>query len=226
MGIKDRVLEANQWIVDKGLVELTWGNVSAVATNGDSVVIKPSGVQLDTTTRDDMAAVDWDGNHLSGQKPSVDTPSHLALYNSFPEIASIVHTHSKYATIFAQAGHPIPCLGTTHADYFYGDVPCVPHPPEKEVENDYEENTGRIIGEYFSENELNCLYIPGCVVKGHGVFTWGQTIEAALENAYVLEVVAEMAYKTLMLDRYSCLADFVLEKHFGRKHGDTKYYGQ
>jgi len=226
MEIKDKVLDANRWIVQKGLVELTWGNVSAVTTNGDSIVIKPSGIQLDSATRDDMSAVDWSGTLLSGRKASVDTPSHLQIYNAFPEIGSVVHTHSRYGTIFAQANRPIPCLGTTHADYFYGDIPCIPHPPQEEVENDYEENTGRIIGEYFDENGLNCLHVPGCVVQGHGVFAWGQTIECALENAHVLELVAEMAYKTLMLDQYSSLADFVLEKHFTRKHGKTKYYGQ
>ena len=223
MGIKQSVLEANKWIVDKGLVELTWGNVSVKDIN---IVIKPSGIALDQAVPDDMSEVNPDCQHLSGKKPSVDTPSHVELYKNFPGIKSVIHTHSKYATIFAQANRAIPCLGTTHADYFYGDVPCVPHPSAEGVKNSYEANTGRIIGEYFTHNELNYLHTPACLVQGHGVFVWGTSVNHALETAYVLEIVAEMAYKTLLLDSHSRLADFVVQKHFTRKHGDTKYYGQ
>ena len=226
MAVKEEVLAANRWIVVQGLVKLTWGNVSALNDDKTAVIIKPSGVSLDTATPDDMSLVAMDGELLEGKKPSVDTPTHLELYNLFPGIECIVHTHSKYGTIFAQSNRAIPCLGTTHADYFAGEIPCIPHPDQKGVNEDYEASTGRIIGEYFNENRINYNHVPGCLVQGHGVFVWGETGNKAIETAYVLELVAEMAYKTLVLEPFSQLTDFVAEKHFARKHGQTSYYGQ
>jgi len=137
-----------------------------------------------------------------------------------------VHTHSKYSTIFAQAGRDIPCLGTTHADYFYGDIPCVSHPSKKLVKNDYELNTGNLIVEHYHKNDIKYDYMPACIVSGHGTFVWGENIEKALENVYVLEIIAEMAYKTLLLNPKASLKKYVLDKHYLRKHGDNKYYGQ
>jgi L-ribulose-5-phosphate 4-epimerase len=226
MAVKEEVLAANRWIVDQGLVKLTWGNVSALNDDKTALIIKPSGVSLDTAVADDMSLVSLNGELLSGKKPSVDTPTHLELYEYFPTIECVVHTHSKYGTIFAQANRPIPCLGTTHADYFAGHIPCIPHPDAEEIEEGYEMHTGRIIGEYFNENEIDYSHVPGCIVQGHGVFAWGETGNTAIESAYVLELVAEMAFKTLILDSYSHLADFVAEKHFSRKHGQASYYGQ
>jgi len=224
--IKDEVLSANRWIVDKKLVELTWGNVSAIDKESQNIYIKPSGVRLQDTTPQDIAVVDQAGLHIEGLKPSVDTPTHVALYKEFADIGCVIHTHSKYSTIFAQAGKDIPCLGTTHADYYYGSIPCVPHPKEEEAAQEYELNTGKIICAHYSNNNIDYRQIPACTVQGHGVFVWGKDIQDALQNAYVLEVVAEMAYKTLLINPASSLADYILDKHFLRKHGDNKYYGQ
>jgi L-ribulose-5-phosphate 4-epimerase len=226
MAMKEEVLAANKWIIAQGLVKLTWGNVSALNDDKTAIIIKPSGISLDTATVDDMSVVAMDGKLLEGKKPSVDTPTHLELYNRFPGIGCVVHTHSKYGTIFAQANRAIPCLGTTHADYFADEIPCIPHPDQKEISEDYEISTGRIIGEYFNENRINYNHVPGCLVQGHGVFVWGEKGNKAIETAYVLELVAEMAFKTLVLEPSSQLADFVAEKHFTRKHGQTSYYGQ
>ena len=224
MNIKQEVLDANKWIVDKKLVELTWGNVSA--KNNNLVYIKPSGVNLNSAIAEDIAVLNIDGKHINGLKPSVDTPTHLALYKNFKDIGCVVHTHSKYSTIFAQAGRDIPCLGTTHADYFYGDIPCIPHPNKKQVNNKYELNTGNIIVEHYLKNNIKYNYIPACVVAGHGTFVWGQNIDKALESVFVLELVAEMAYKTLLLNPNASLKKYVLDKHYLRKHGNNKYYGQ
>tara|TARA_Y100000592_G_scaffold83250_1_gene132867 strand:- start:2496 stop:3170 length:675 start_codon:yes stop_codon:yes gene_type:complete len=224
MNIRQKVLEANRWIVDKKLVELTWGNVSAKSNN--LVYIKPSGINLNNAVDSDVSMVNIDGTYAGGLKPSVDTPTHLALYRSFKNIGCVVHTHSKYSTIFAQAGRDIPCLGTTHADYFYGDIPCVSHPSKKLVKNDYELNTGNLIVEHYHKNDIKYDYMPACIVSGHGTFVWGENIEKALENVYVLEIIAEMAYKTLLLNPKASLKKYVLDKHYLRKHGDNKYYGQ
>ena len=226
MDLRQEVLDANRWIVDRNLVELTWGNVSAISDDRKKIVIKPSGVKLHHATAKEMSEISRDGVLIAGKKPSVDTPSHIEIYNAFPKIKSVIHTHSKYATIFAQANRCIPCLGTTHADYFYGDVPCVPHPQAPEVNNGYEMHTGRIIGEYFTKNKINYLHTPACIVQGHGVFVWGENISTTLETAYVLEVISEMAFKTLMLEPKAKLERYVRDKHFFRKHGTTKYYGQ
>ena len=224
MRIKQEVIDANRWIVDKKLVELTWGNVSAKSDN--LVYIKPSGINVDEVSEQDVSVIDTDGNHLQGLKPSVDTPTHLALYRAFKNVGCVVHTHSKYSTIFAQASKDIPCLGTTHADYFYGDIPCVSHPNQKQIKDNYELNTGNLIIEHYLENNIKYSHMPACIVAGHGTFAWGKNINKALESAFVLELVAEMSYKTLLLNPRASLEKYVLDKHYFRKHGDDKYYGQ
>lgn len=224
--IESLVLGANKWIVDKGLVKLTWGNVSFYDRDKGKVYIKPSGVNLSIATDDQVSCVDICGNILSGLRPSVDMPTHLEIYKVFENANCVVHTHSKYATIFAQAALPIPCLGTTHSDYFYGDIPCIPHPLGKEVSENYEINTGRIICEFYKKQGISPKSVQACLVSGHAPFVWGSNIEDALENAYVLEIISEYAYKTLMLNPESSLSKEILEKHFFRKHGSEKYYGQ
>jgi len=224
--IKKEILLANQWVVEKGLVEMTWGNVSFFCKEANKVLIKPSGIDLDMAIADDISVTTLDGKALSGRKPSVDLPTHLEIYKNFDNVSCVVHTHSKYATIFAQAGLNIPCLGTTHSDYFYGDVPCIPHPSRKEVQQDYELHTGRKICNFFKKNKINHQQVQACVIVGHGVFSWGRTVQKALENAYVLEVVSEMAYKTLLLNRDTNLSTYIVDKHFLRKNGENKYYGQ
>jgi len=224
--IESCVLEANKWIVDKGLIELTWGNVSFYDRTEGKVYIKPSGVNLSLATNDQVSCVDMSGNILSGLKPSVDTWTHLEIYRNFDNAKCVVHTHSKYATIFAQAARSIPCLGTTHSDYFCGNIPCVPHPEGTDISESYERNTGRIICEFFKQHGINPVNIQACLVSGHAPFVWGDSIESALENAHVLEIVSEYAYKTLMLNPESSLSKEILDKHFFRKHGGGKYYGQ
>jgi len=224
--IRSRVLDANKWIVDKGLVKLTWGNVSFYDREGGKVYIKPSGINLSLATNDQVSCVDISGNVLSGLTPSVDTPTHLEIYKAFDNANCIIHTHSKYATIFAQSGHAVPCLGTTHSDYFCGDIPCVPHPLGPEALENYERNTGRIICEFYRQQGIDPTNIQACLVKGHAPFVWAPNIEAALENAYVLEIISEYAYKTLILNPESSLSKEILDKHFFRKHGTGKYYGQ
>jgi len=223
---KKSVLLANRWIVEKGLVELTWGNVSFYNNAEDLIYIKPSGIDLLQANIDDVSCIDSDGKVRSGLKPSVDMPTHLKIYEKFDNVASVVHTHSKYATVFAQAGRPIPCLGTTHADYFYGTIPCIPHPNSSQIKENYEAKTGEAICDYFRENNIDPLQMQACLIKGHAPFIWGKTIESALENAYVLEIIAEFAYKTLKINPKANLARPVLNKHFLRKHGKDKYYGQ
>ena len=222
--VKNRVLDANKFIVEKKLVSLTWGNVSEKQES--RIFIKPSGVNLGSIRQKDVSEVDMQGNHIAGLKPSVDTPAHLSIYNSFPTVNSVVHTHSKYATIFAQLCKPIRCLGTTHADYFRGVVPVVPI-PEWDESVSYEKVTGEAIASYFIENNIDYLEMPVTLVEKHGVFAWGESIEKAVENAYVLELVAEMAYFTLVADSSSqALEKEILDKHFLRKNGNGKYYGQ
>lgn len=195
--------------------------------------IKPSGVPFADLTAKDMSTVDLKtGRHIKGKKPSVDAPTHLALYNAFPDINSIIHTHSKYCTIFAQAQLDIPCFGTTHADYFYGPIPVVGELTKEEVEKDYEKNTGLKIIDHFAAEDISPMSVKAALSPSHGVFVWGSTMEEALECAIVLENIAEMAYKTLVLTRpmrYNRTVNCdsaLLDKHFLRKHGDKKYYGQ
>ena len=221
-------LYANKWIVEKKLVELTWGNVSCFNREQNKVFIKPSGVNLDVLKPEEISVLSPDGVLLAGKKPSVDTPTHLEIYKNFSEINCIIHTHSKYATIFAQANMPIPCLGTTHADYFCEQIPCVDHTDPVETIEAYEQKTGARICNAFTidPHVMSPLEVGACLVNGHGVFSWDAEVEKALERAYVLEIVAEMAFKTLMLNRDARLWEFIINKHFFRKHGDNKYYGQ
>ena len=222
--VKNQILQANKWIVDKKLVFLTWGNVSLKQES--RVFIKPSGIDLEKASAEEMSEVSLNGNIISGLKPSVDIPAHLELYSGFERINSIVHTHSKYATVFAQLNRSIDCLGTTHADYFKGSIPVVPIPRWNDSES-YEKTTGKAIVSYFKEKNINPLEISATLVSGHGVFAWGETLDKALENAYVLELIAEMAYLTIVVRPLPAELDSkILEKHFLRKNGNGKYYGQ
>ena len=221
---KKELLDSNLEILRNGLVSLTWGNVSCRV--GDMIIIKPSGINLSRATPEDMSVVDLEGNLIAGLKPSVDTPAHIELYNGFPEIKSVVHTHSKFATSFAQANTPIRCLGTTHADYFRGDVPVVSIPMWDDKVS-YEKKTGEAIVKYFDSNNISCLQVPAVLVESHGVFTWGEDMKAAVETARVVELVAEMKAITLSINpNKGNLALQISEKHFFRKNGDGKYYGQ
>lgn len=223
--LKQRVLEQNIALVKHGLVVLTWGNVSAKDTESGLVVIKPSGVSYDTMRAEDMVVVDLAGNVVEGDyNPSSDLPTHLYLYNEFPALGGIVHTHSTYATAFAQGGCDIPALGTTHADAFYGAVPCSRALTPEEIADQYEHNTGKVIAETVAAHVEE---IPAVLVKNHGVFTWGKTAEKAVENAVTLEEVAKMASITLALNPTAPAVDQeLLDKHYWRKHGANAYYGQ
>ena len=226
-GLKKRVFEQNMALVKHGLVILTWGNVSAIDRELGIVVIKPSGVSYDTMTEDDMVVLDIDGRVISGGKPSSDAPTHLYLYNAFPEIGGIVHTHSTNAVAWAQAGRDIPSYGTTHADAFFGDVPCTRELSEKEIEGEYEKNTGVVIKETYFERGLDSMAIPGILVKNHGPFTFGKTPEKAVENAVTLEEVAKMATNTELINREAGrVGQNLMNKHYYRKHGKNAYYGQ
>ena len=225
---KERVLRANLELDIRGIVIYTWGNVSEIDRAHGLVVIKPSGVKYSEMTADDMVVVDLrTGAVVEGDKrPSSDTPTHLALYRAFPEIGGITHTHSTCAVAFAQAGRDIPALGTTHADYFHGAVPCTRSLTEAEVRGAYEANTGKVIEETIRERKLPILSVPGVIVRSHGPFTWGTDAEQSVYHAVVLEQVAAMAAATLALNPESTLPDYVLEKHYSRKHGPGAYYGQ
>ncbi len=224
--LKEKVFIANLDLVRYKLVTLTWGNVSGIDRNEGLVVIKPSGIPCDGMQTSDMVIVDLDGNIVEGvHKPSSDTPTHLRLYQVFDGIGGIAHTHSKYATMFAQAGKEIPCFGTTHADTFYGPIPLTKILPEEQVAHGYEENTADLITEAF--NDINPLEMPAVLVKGHGPFTFGKTPIKAAENSYILESVAEMAFGTLIINpRCDNLPEYLSKKHFNRKHGPNAYYGQ
>ena len=219
------LIKANRNLSDKGLVISTWGNVSF--RNERNMYIKPSGVPYEELQVDKMSVIDIDTDkHIGGMKPSVDAPTHMALYKHFPKINSIVHTHSKYCTIFAQAKRSIPCLGTTHADSFYGDIPIVDELQAAYIKEDYEKHTGMKIVGHFNKNNISYFDMPAVLVPSHGLFTWGCSSEKAFENAFVLEHIAEMAYKTLLLESHAYLDKNILDKHFFRKHGDSQYYGQ
>ena len=227
-GLKKEVCKANLDLVAKGVVIYTWGNVSGIDRDQGLVVIKPSGVDYATMQSEDMVVVELEtGKVVEGKwKPSSDTPTHLELYRTFPEIGGITHTHSTNAVAFAQAGMSIPALGTTHADYFYGDIPCTRALTKQEVENAYELNTGKVIVETVLKNGYPPLEIPGIVVKNHGPFAWGKDAAASVYNAVVMEKVAEMAIKTLQLNPNSNMEQYILDKHYLRKHGKNAYYGQ
>ncbi|MDU4750330.1 L-ribulose-5-phosphate 4-epimerase [Clostridium butyricum] len=224
--LKKKVYEANMELQRKGLVIYTWGNVSGIDREKGLVVIKPSGVDYDTMKAEDMVILDLEGNIIEGKyKPSTDTPTHLVLYNTYPNIGGVVHTHSEWATTFAQAGISIPAFGTTHADYFYGDIPCTRDLTENEINGEYEKETGNVIIETIGEK--NPLEIPAIIVKNHGPFTWGKDPDNAVYNAVVLDKVAEMAYKTVTLNRsIESVNQILLDKHYLRKHGVNAYYGQ
>lgn len=223
--LKRAVYLANMQLVYHDLVIFTWGNVSGIDREKGLLVIKPSGVEYDAMTADDMVVTDLEGRVVEGNlKPSSDTPTHIELYKAFPAIGGIVHTHSPWATAWAQAGRPIPALGTTHADYFYGDVPCTRPLTKEEVESAYEVETGKVIVETF--RNLDPLAVPGVIVANHAPFTWGGNPAKAVHNARVLEEVAKMAFHTLQLNPQASLDSFLLDKHYMRKHGKDAYYGQ
>ena len=222
--LKQRVFEQNIALVKHGLVVLTWGNVSAKDPETGLVVIKPSGVPYDTMKAEDMVVVDLDGNVVDGTyRPSSDLPTHLYLYKQYPTLGGVVHTHSAYATAFAQSGREITAYGTTHADAFYGNVPCTRALTDAEIDEAYEWNTGKVISETVTDAEA----IPAVLVKNHGVFTWGKTPEKAVENAVTLEEVAKMALFTEQLNPGTPrIKQYLLDKHYFRKHGKNAYYGQ
>lgn len=226
--IKLRVYKANMDLVKSGLVIYTWGNVSEIDESRKYVVIKPSGVDYDTMKADDMVVVDLiSGQVVEGHyKPSSDTPTHLEIYRSFKQVGGVTHTHSTNAVAFAQAGMDIPALGTTHADYFYGDIPCTYALSEEQVKNDYELNTGKVIVETFMERGIDPMAVPGCVVMNHGPFAWGKDATQSVYHAVVMEKVAEMDIKALTLNPQSTMPQYVLDKHYYRKHGTNAYYGQ
>ena len=222
--LKQRVFEQNIALVKHGLVVLTWGNVSAKDPETGLVVIKPSGVPYDTMKAEDMVVVDLDGNVVDGTyRPSSDLPTHLYLYKQYSTLGGVVHTHSAYATAFAQSGREITAYGTTHADAFYGNVPCTRALTDAEIDEAYEWNTGKVIAETVTDAEA----IPAVLVKNHGVFTWGKTPEKAVENAVTLEEVAKMALFTEQLNPGTPrIKQHLLDKHYFRKHGKNAYYGQ
>ena len=228
--LKHIVYETNLKLPESGLIKLTWGNVSGIDRENMLVVIKPSGVTYEDMRADDMVIVELDSGKAHGRlAPSSDTATHLALYRAFEDIGGIVHTHSCWATIFAQAGLGIPALGTTHADHFYGEIPCTRKLTAEEIKSDYEHNTGKIIVEFFSNPELNLDYrqMPAALVHSHGPFVWGKTPIDALQNSVALEEIAFMAWHNMTLNpQIPPMQQELLNKHFMRKHGPNAYYGQ
>lgn len=226
--LKEIVFQQNLELNKQGLIKLTWGNVSGVCREKKLFVIKPSGVSYDEMTAEDMVVCDFDGEVVEGNlKPSSDTMTHAVLYQNFPEIGGVVHTHSPWATSWAQAGMDVPAMGTTHADTFYGSVPCARYLRKNEIEKDYELNTGKVIVETFKERMLNIMDVPAILLKGHGPFTWGKDPKSAVENSIVLEEVCKLNYRAMQLN--SKAEEFpkeVLDKHYLRKHGKDAYYGQ
>ncbi|HSO87998.1 MAG TPA: L-ribulose-5-phosphate 4-epimerase [Draconibacterium sp.] len=223
--LKTQVLHANLDLVKHGLVIFTWGNVSAIDRGTGLVVIKPSGVTYEKMKAKNMVVVNLDGEVVEGNlKPSSDTATHLVLYRKFENIGGIVHTHSEWATSWAQAGLGIPAIGTTHADYFYGEIPCTRKMTKTEIEGRYELETGNVIVERFKG--LNPDQIPGVLVNNHGPFAWGKSAGDAVHNAVVMEEVAKMAFRSLHLNPKTTMDQALLDKHFLRKHGDGAYYGQ
>lgn len=223
--LKKKVYEANISLKSSGLITLTWGNVSEIDRKHGLVVIKPSGVSYDTMRPEDMVVVDLDGNVVDGElSPSSDLPTHLELYRAFPDIGGITHTHSRWATVFAQAKRSVPMLGTTHADTFYGDIPCTRELTAQEISSAYEANTGVVIAEAFQS--IAPMDIPAVLVASHGPFTWGKDAKKSVENAIVLEEVAMMAWHTLAMTPSVDFQRELADKHYFRKHGPDAYYGQ
>ncbi len=223
--LKEQVLEANLDLVKHGLVVFTWGNASGIDREHGLVVIKPSGVTYDKMKPADMVVLNLYGQVVEGHlKPSSDSPTHLVLYRQFEHIGGVVHTHSEWATSWAQAGEGIPPLGTTHADYFYGEIPCTREMTRDEIENHYEQETGKVIVECFKDR--NPDQVPGVLVNNHGPFSWGYDPGNAVFNAVVMEEVAKMAFRTLVINPGARIGNALLHKHFLRKHGSNAYYGQ
>lgn len=223
--LKKRVYQANVSLKQNGLITLTWGNVSGINRESGLVVIKPSGVSYESMTPEDMVVVDLDGNVVEGKyAPSSDLPTHIELYKGFSKIEGVTHTHSRWATIFSQAGMAIPALGTTHADAFYGDVPCTRKLTDAEIAGEYEKETGKIIVETFENKDA--ISIPAALVHSHGPFTWGESVEKSVEHAIILEEVAMMAWHTMKLNTKLDFQQELLDKHYYRKHGPNAYYGQ
>ena len=226
--LKKEVYEANMLLPRYGLITFTWGNVSGIDRESGLFVIKPSGVEYDRLSPDDMVVVDLEGNKVEGHyNPSSDTPTHVVLYNRFPKVGGIVHTHSSWATSLAQAGRDVPCYGTTHADYIYGEIPCVRNLTKDEIEEAYEKNTGVLIADEFEAREKDYIAVPAVLCKNHGVFTWGKDAREAVHNAVVTEEVAKMAAVCEMINPEVQPAPQELQdKHYYRKHGANAYYGQ
>lgn len=223
--LKDKVFKANLDLVSNGLVIHTWGNVSMRDFKSGLIAIKPSGVSYDSMKPEDMVILDPQGNIVEGRfKPSTDAPTHLYLYKTWSEVGGVVHTHSSFATSWSQAGKAIPPFGTTHADHYYGEVPCTRLLTNSEIEGDYEINTGKVIVETFKS--ISPLTVPSVLVNSHGPFAWGTNADNAVYNAVALEEIAKMAYYTVLLGRNEPVNSSLLDKHFNRKHGSNAYYGQ
>lgn len=224
--LKQKVFEANLELLNYGLVTLTWGNVSGIDRTSGIIVIKPSGINYKNMVADDMVALDLNGKIVDGTlRPSSDTPTHIELYKSFPEIGGISHTHSMFATMFAQAHMEIPCYGTTHADHFFGDVPLTRLLTENEVNDGYEKHTGSVITERFKN--LDPKSMPGVLVASHAPFTWGKNVAEAVKHSLILERISELAYGTLKLNKNTQpIKEYIKNKHYNRKHGADAYYGQ
>ena len=226
--LKQAVYEANMELPRRGLVTYTWGNVSGIDRESGLVVIKPSGVEYEDLKPEDLVVLNLDGEVVEGDlNPSSDTKTHIELYKAFPELGGVVHTHSPHAVAWAQAGSDIPCYGTTHADYFYGPIPCARSLTPAEVDEDYERNTGKVIIETFQERNLNPVHVPAVICRNHGPFTWGKNAAQAVYHAVVLEEVARMAMYTRQINgQVEAAPQHVQDKHFLRKHGPNAYYGQ
>jgi L-ribulose-5-phosphate 4-epimerase len=223
--LKKNVFKANLDLVSNGLVVHTWGNVSGRDLNSGLIVIKPSGVSYESMKPDDMVVINSEGKVVEGNyKPSTDAPTHLLLYKTYESIGGVVHTHSSYATSWAQAGRAIPPFGTTHADHYYGEIPCTRLLTDKEIESDYEINTGKVIVEIMGS--VNPLTMPSVLVNSHGPFCWGTDADNAVYNAVALEEIARMAFYTVLLGKTESINKTLLDKHFKRKHGNDAYYGQ
>jgi len=226
--LKEQVWKANLELPKHKLVTFTWGNVSGIDRDKGIFAIKPSGVPYEELRPEHIVLIDLDGNKVEGDmNPSSDTPTHLELYKAFPECGGIVHTHSTWATIFAQAGKGIPPFGTTHADYFYGEIPCTRLMTKEEIEGEYEKETGKVIIETFKNRNIDPMAVPGVVVINHGPFAWGTDADNAVHNAVVLEEVSKMAHRCMSLTPgLPPISQAILDKHYLRKHGKNAYYGQ